>query len=144
MNENEPILNSTASAELVVCDADLASALSLSTEDAYPPVFATSRMIALMEVASARLLLPYLGPSELSVGINVEVVHTAATPAGVTVSARARYLGRDGKLFVFEVVAHDEGGEIGRGTHTRAIISTDRLLAGAALRNRKVNKCSSE
>ena len=136
--ENEPILNTTASAELVVCDADLASALRVSIEDAYPPVFATSRMIALMEVASARLLRPYLRPGELSVGTNVEVVHTAATPPGVTVSATARYVGRDGKLFIFEVVAHDDGGEIGRGRHRRAIISTDRLLAGAVLRNRKV------
>lgn len=135
--ENEPALNTTASAELVVSDADLASVLSLSGEDAYPPVFATSRMIALMEVASARLLLPYLGPGELSVGTDVEVVHTAATPLGVTVSAKARYLGRDGKLFVFEVIASDDGGEIGRGSHKRAIVSTDRLLSGAARRNGK-------
>jgi len=136
--ENEPVPNTTASAELVVRDADLASTLSLSTEDAFPPVFATSRMIGLMEVASARLLLPYLGPGELSVGTKVEVGHSAATPQGVTVAATARYLGRDGKLFVFEVVANDDGGEIGRGKHWRAIISTERLLSGAALRNRKV------
>jgi len=31
----------------------------------------------------------------------------------------------------FEVVARDRGGEIGRGTHKRAIISAERLLAGA-------------
>ena len=135
--QNEPALNTTASAELVVRDSDLATALNLSKEDAFPAVFATSRMIALMEVASARLLLPHLGPGELSVGTNIEVVHSAATPPGVTVSATARYLGRDGKLFVFEVVASDDGGEIGRGKHRRAIISTERLLSGAALRNRK-------
>lgn len=134
--QNEPALNTTASAELVVSDADLAAALS--KEDEFPPVFATSRMIALMEVASARLLLPYLGPGQLSVGTKLEVVHSAATPPGVTVSATARYLGRDGKLFVFEVVANDDGGEIGRGRHWRAIISTERLLSGAAQRNRKV------
>jgi len=136
--ESEPVPNTTASAELVVSDGDLATTLSLSTEDAFPAVFATSRMIALMEVASARLLLPFVGPGELSVGTRVDVVHSAATPPGVTVSATARYLGRDGKLFVFEVVANDDGGEIGRGKHWRAIISSERLVSGAAQRNRKV------
>jgi predicted thioesterase len=34
----------------------------------------------------------------------------------------------------FDVIAHDPGGEIGRGTHKRAIISRERLLAGAAKR----------
>ncbi|HEX5966173.1 MAG TPA: hypothetical protein VFY51_09575 [Pyrinomonadaceae bacterium] len=136
--EKEPVANTTASAELVVSDLDLATTLSLGTEDEFPPVFATSRMIALMEVASARVLLPYLGPGELSVGTKVDVVHSAATPQGITVSATARYVGRDGKLFVFEVVANDDGGEIGRGKHWRAIVSTERLLSGAALRNRKV------
>lgn len=40
-------------------------------------------------------------------------------------------MGREGKLYVFEVVARDNGGEIGRGKHKRVIIATERLLAGA-------------
>ncbi len=48
--------------------------------------------------------------------------------------ATATYRGRDGKLFVFEVVAYDPAGKIGSGTHKRAIVSRDRLLAGAAKR----------
>jgi len=91
-----------------------------------------------MEVAASRVLRPLLGPGELSVGVTVDVAHTAATQQGVRVKATARYLGREGKLFVFEVVARDRGGEIGRGTHKRAIISAERLLAGAERRNRKV------
>ena len=133
---NEPEINATASAELFVSPMDLASALSLEAGDSYPPVFSTSRMVALMEIASSRILRPFLGPGELSVGVTVDVVHTAATPRGIKVTATARYLGREGKLFVFEVVAHDRGGEIGRGTHKRAIVSTERLLAGAERRNR--------
>ena len=72
----------------------------------------------------------------MSVGAHVDVSHSAATPIGAKVTATARYRGRDGKLFVFDVVAHDAGGEIGRGTHKRAIISRDRLLAGAARRKK--------
>ena len=133
---NEPEINATASAELFVSPMDLASALSLEAGDSYPPVFSTSRMVALMEIACSRILRPFLGPGELSVGVTVDVAHTAATPRGIKVTATARYLGREGKLFVFEVVAHDRGGEIGRGTHKRAIVSTERLLAGAERRNR--------
>lgn len=131
----EPEINATASASLVVGSTDLASALGLEPGETFPPVFSTSRMVALMELASARLLRPFLGPGELSVGVRVEIEHTAATPEGVEVRATARYLGREGKLFVFEVAAYDRGGEIGKGTHKRAIVSEQRLTSGAARRN---------
>lgn len=87
-----------------------------------------------MELAGARLLHPLLQAGEMSVGAHVDVSHTAATPIGATVTATATYRGRDGKLFVFEVVAYDPAGEIGSGTHKRAIVSRERLLAGAAKR----------
>lgn len=131
----EPALNSTASAQLVVGAGDLASALSLEPQDAFPAVFATARMVALMEIASARLLRPLLGDGELSVGVGLDVVHTSPTPVGATVTATARYLGREGKLFLFEVIVMDAGGEIGRGKHKRAIISVARLQNVAANRN---------
>ena len=41
---------------------------------------------------------------------------------------------REGKLYAFEVVARDPGGEIMRGRHQRAVIEEPRLLAGAAKR----------
>jgi len=124
----------SASAQMVVAPTDLASALALRPEDVYPDVLATSRMIALMEFASARVMQPYHGPGELSVGVTVDVSHIAPTPVGAMVIAESRYVGRDGKLFIFEVSARDEAGEIGKGMHKRAIITTERLLAGAARR----------
>ena len=130
----EPEAGAEGTAEILVGEADLASAIG-DPGDSFPPVLATARMIALMEVAGSRVLKPFLGPGELSVGVIVDVSHTAATPEGVRVTATARYLGHDGKLFVFEVVARDNGGEIGRGTHKRAIIRSDRLLSGAQKRN---------
>jgi fluoroacetyl-CoA thioesterase len=121
-------------AELVVDKADLACALALLEADAFPSVFATSRMIALMELAAARAMQPLLQPSELSVGVRVEVSHLAPTPVGARVVAEARFTGMDGKLYVFDVSARDTGGEIGCGTHRRAIVSAERLLAGAERR----------
>jgi fluoroacetyl-CoA thioesterase len=127
-------LHATANAELVVGPADLASALPLAAGDAFPRVFATARMIALMEIASARVLQPSLRNGQLSVGVSMEVAHTAPTPVGATVTATARYVGMEGKFFVFEVIATDAGGEIGRGRHQRAIVDAARLENAAARR----------
>jgi fluoroacetyl-CoA thioesterase len=131
----EPEINATATAELVVGPKDLASSISTEGGDEFPAVLATARMIALMETAAARVLQPLLGPGELSVGVTVDITHTAPTPPGVFVTANARYTGREGKLFVFEISAHDQGGEIGRGRHKRAIVETERLQRAAAKRN---------
>ncbi|MEP6993233.1 MAG: thioesterase [Acidobacteriota bacterium] len=130
----EPEAGASAQARLVVEALDLANALSPDARDTFPEVFATARMVALMEIASSRVLLPFLNPGELSVGVMVNVAHTAATPLGAMVTATARFLGREGKLFVFEVVAADPGGEIGRGTHKRAVVGSERLVSGAKRR----------
>src|SRR5918993_2815315 len=131
----EPEINATATAELVVGPNDLASSISSEYGDSFPAVLATARMVALMETAAARVLQPFLGPGELSVGVTVDIVHSAPTPPGVLVTANARYTAREGKLFVFEISAHDQGGEIGRGSHKRAIVETERLQRAAAKRN---------
>lgn len=128
-------INATNSAQLVVGPNDLASSLSSEHGDSFPAVLATARMVALMETAAARVLQPLLAPGELSVGVTVDIIHSAPTPPGVLVTATARYTGREGTLFVFEILAHDQGGQIGRGTHKRAIIETERLVSTAAKRN---------
>jgi fluoroacetyl-CoA thioesterase len=83
MASAEPELNATVQASLTVQEPDLAS--SLPTElalveseykDAFPAVLATSRLIALMEVAAARLLTPLLKPGEFSVGVYISITHT--------------------------------------------------------------------
>jgi fluoroacetyl-CoA thioesterase len=124
----------TAEASFVVRESDTAQALSLSSDDTFPNVFATSRMISLMELAAARVLKPLLKPGELSVGVGLNVKHTAPTLVGCTVRAVATYLGPDGKLFRFKVEAFDEAGAIGEGEHARAIVVTERLMEGAARR----------
>jgi fluoroacetyl-CoA thioesterase len=127
----------TATAAFVVRDTDLASHLALDADETFPRVFATSRMVALMELAAARLMLPLLGEGELSVGVDLAVSHAAPTPPGATVTATARFTGMEGKLYAFEIVAEDDAGEIGRGAHRRAIVENARLIAAAAKRSRK-------
>jgi predicted thioesterase len=124
----------SATAELVVQPSDTAQSLALTPEDEFPNVFATSRMIALMEVAASRLMKPMLEEGQLSVGVSLNVRHTAATPIGSRVETRAIYEGPEGKLYKFRVEAFDEAGPVGAGEHTRAIVSTERLLTGASKR----------
>jgi len=124
----------SAEASLTVQQSDTAEALRLGDEDSFPAVFATSRMIALMEIAAARLLRPLLKNGELSVGVSLDVSHGAATPVGCRVRAVATYQAQEGKLHRFKVEAFDDAGPIGSGQHLRAIVSTERLLSGARRR----------
>lgn len=129
-------IGAVGEATLVVGSADSAKALSHSDRDAFPDVFATSRMIALMELAAARAMTGLLQAGQLSVGVGVDIKHLAATPLGVEVRAEATFLGMKGKLYLFQVRAYDRGGLIGEGAHTRAIVAAERLERGARDRNR--------
>lgn len=127
----------------VVAEEDLADRVAASgtgggpERNLFPRVLGTARLIALMELASARAMEPILFPGELSAGIVVRVEHNAATPLGGTVRMTARYLGPEGKFFRFEVVALDDAGEVFRGQHTRAVVEASRLEKGAARRLRR-------
>ena len=93
------------------------------------PVFATPYMIALMENAAANSLLPHLAEDEGSVGTQLNVAHSSATPIGMKVWAETTVTAVEGKKITFEVAAFDEAGEIGRGTHERFIIKPEKFLA---------------
>ena len=124
----------SAEASITVQESDTAEAIGLGEQDVFPAVFATSRMVALMEIAAARLMRPLLKEGELSVGVSIDVRHGAATPVGYRVRAVAAYVGQEGKLHRFKVEAFDDAGPIGSGEHLRAIVSTERLLGGARRR----------
>lgn len=125
---------SCASASLKVTSSDLAQAISIDPEDKFPAVFATARLVALMEIACARVLKPSLLPGQLSVGVSIDMSHSAPTPLGAIVTAEATYRGKEGKTFLFDVVATDEGGDIGKAVHKRAIVDVERLESGALKR----------
>lgn len=127
----------------VVTEADLAPRVATAGTgggpdgDHFPRVLATARMISLMELCAAKAMKPALRADELSVGVGVRVEHLAPTPSGGTIRMTVRYLGIEGKFHRFEVVAHDDVGEIFRGQHSRAIINAERLEKGAQRRLRR-------
>ena len=93
-----------------------------------PAVFATGFMVGLIEWACMRAIAPCLdSPAEQSVGTDVRLSHTAATPAGLTVTVEARLERVEGRKLAFSVVAHDGIDEICRGTHERFVIDTARF-----------------
>lgn len=91
-------------------------------------VYATPCMIALMEGAACEAIMEGLDEGETSVGIELNIQHTAATPVGMEVRAEAEVTAVDGKIITFEIRAFDEAGEIGKGTHKRAVINAQRFL----------------
>ena len=97
-----------------------------------PQVFATGFMIALMEWTCVQLLAPHLDAGEGSVGIHVDVSHTAATPPGLSVTVDVECTAVDGRRASFHVRAHDGVDLIGEGEHQRAIVAWDRFNAKVA------------
>ncbi|PZP14353.1 MAG: thioesterase, partial [Aliarcobacter butzleri] len=90
-----------------------------------------------MECSAAKMMLPSLKEGELSVGVEVNIKHLAPTLEGDTAISTATFVGIEGKLFKFEIEVVDSGGVIGNGTHTRAIVSSERLMNGAKKRVEK-------
>jgi len=85
-------------------------------------VLATPELIRLIEVAAAELLEKNLPPELTSVGISIDVKHSAPTPVTMKFRAEVKIVSVDGRKIIFEAVAFDERGEIGTGRHERFIV----------------------
>lgn len=112
-------------------------AMDRSTFDDIPEVLATAYMVVMMEGAATKALKPHLDTNEGSVGISVNITHTAATLPGQTVTASAAITAVEGRKITFKVTAHDGLDKIGEGTHIRAIVPWDRFKAGVAAKAQK-------
>ena len=91
-------------------------------------VYATPCMVALMEGAACEAIEEALGEDKTTVGIELNIQHTSATPVGLDGRAEAEGTAVDGKSITFELRAFDEAGEIGKGTHKRAIVPVQKFL----------------
>jgi fluoroacetyl-CoA thioesterase len=93
-------------------------------------VLATPIMIALMEAAAVACVEPLVaGDGKETLGIHVDIEHTAPTPVGLTVTATATLAEVDGRKLVFDVEASDDKQVVGKGRHTRVIVDTERFRA---------------
>jgi len=93
------------------------------------PVLATPMMIALMEAAAVDGVERLLSDGQESLGVRIEVDHTAGTPVGLAVTATAELKEVDGHKLVFYVEARDAREIIGKGRHMRVIVDAARFRA---------------
>ena len=94
-------------------------------------VYATPCMVALMEGAACEAIEEALSDSQTTVGTELNIQHISATPVGLEVRAEAEVIAVEGKVITFSVKAFDEAGEIGKGTHKRVIVNTQKFLEKA-------------
>ena len=88
-----------------------------------PKVLATGYMVGLIEWACIRGINPHLDwPEEQTVGIGVQLSHTAATPPGLTVTVEARLEQVEGRKLTFSISARDGVDTISEGVHERFVI----------------------
>jgi fluoroacetyl-CoA thioesterase len=100
---------------------------------AMPDVFATGYLVGLFEFACIKAINDHIDwPRQQTVGIHVNVSHTAATPPGFTVTVKGRLDKIDGRKLSFSLSAHDGLDTISKGTHDRFIIDADKFNAAMA------------
>ncbi len=81
-----------------------------------------------MEGACLQLVQKYLPEGQTTVGTRVCVDHVKPSGLNQRLRIRAKLVSIEGRTLCFEVEAFDEDGQIGKGTHNRAIIEIERFM----------------
>lgn len=92
-----------------------------------PDVFGTPFLVGLFEGVSAELMAPHLASGEQSVGISMNLKHTAPTPLGMEIRAKTEVTAVGGRKLTFKVEAFDEKEKIGEAVHERFIINAEKF-----------------
>ena len=101
-----------------------------------PKVFATGFLLALYEFSCIKALNPHLDwPNEQSVGIGMNMTHTAATLAGMTVTVKGKLIKMEGRKLTFAMEAFDDVEKVSEATHERFVIYPEKF--NAALEKKK-------
>ena len=108
-----------------------------------PRVLATGFLVGLVEWTCIQAVNPHLDwPNEQTVGIAVDLTHSAATSVGLTVTVQVRLDKIEGRKIRFAVTARDDVDEISRGYHERFVIDAHRFNGKAAEKARRVQNAS--
>jgi predicted thioesterase len=91
-------------------------------------VYATPRMVLLVERTCHDLIARYLSEGQVSVGIEINLKHLAPTPIGDVVRIRSEITEISGNRIVFRAEIWDSEELIGEANHQRAIVDVERFL----------------
>ncbi len=98
-----------------------------------PKVLATGFMVGLIEFACIKFINPHIDwPRQQTVGVHVNISHTAPTPPGFTVTVKGRLVHVDGRKLSFAVELGDGVDTIAKGTHDRFIIDAEKFNSSVA------------
>jgi fluoroacetyl-CoA thioesterase len=98
-------------------------------DDEMPAVLCTPWLIWHLEHAARNAMLPLLEAGESTVGTEIEVQHSAATPLGQAVVCTARVVRAERSEVWFQLEARDETEQVARGFHKLRVISKSRFAA---------------
>ena len=101
-------------------------------DNGMPAVLCTPWLVWFLEHTARNAVLPALEPGESTVGVHVDVKHTAATPLGHKVTCRAHIIQHEDKSVWFRLEAYDETEQIANGFHELRIIRVDRFAKRVA------------
>ena len=95
-----------------------------------PKVFATGFLVGLYEFSCIKALNPHLDwPNEQTVGIGMNMTHTAATPEGMTITIKGKLDKVEGRKLTFSLEAFDDIEKISDATHERFVINAEKFNA---------------
>ena len=92
-----------------------------------PDVFSTPALGALVEKTAAEWIGQHIPADQMTVGAQIVINHTAATPQGLTVTATVTLAAIDGRKLDFTWSASDGVDEVGNGTHQRFAVDRARF-----------------
>ena len=95
-----------------------------------PKVFATGFLLGLYEFSCIKMLNLHLDwPNEQTVGIGMNMTHTAATPAGMTITVKGKLDKIEGRKLTFSLEAFDDAEKISQAIHERFVINAEKFNA---------------
>lgn len=100
--------------------------------------FAMPSLLALMIEASTKLLDDDLPEGFVTVGYQACITHEMPSMIGDTISVKVEIKNYDGNKIDLDMIAYDEIGIIGKGSHTRAVVNKTSLMKRAEMREQKL------
>lgn len=101
--------------------------LASSMRDGLARVLATPYVAELVEESGRAMIDPHLPEGRQTVGLSINLRHTAPTPPGMKVTAIAELVEIDGRRLAFKVEVFDDEEKIAEAEHERFIIDSDRF-----------------